>query len=186
MQELWQLYDEQSRPLEGQGANKDEVFGKALLHGASHVWIWRQNPQHGVEALLQKRAGRMRNWPNRYDVSAAGHISLGEAPLAAALRETHEETGLAVADADLKPAGTHRAHMTTTNGTVENEYQWLYLLEFPQGSALHMQQAEVAALTWKSLADFKRDLHENPEAYVPHGDRYYNTVITAIQDAARQ
>ncbi|HYH74595.1 MAG TPA: hypothetical protein VD735_01405 [Candidatus Saccharimonadales bacterium] len=76
MPELWQLYSEQGVALAGQGAPKDEVFTQGLLHGASHVWIWRTTPD-GVAVLLQKRAVDKRTWPSRYDISAAGHIDLG-------------------------------------------------------------------------------------------------------------
>lgn len=86
MDELWQLYDEQGRVLKDKGAKRDDVFGNGILHGASHVWIWRKD-NGTLEILLQKRAPNKRTWPNRYDVSAAGHIDLGETPLDAALRE---------------------------------------------------------------------------------------------------
>ena len=106
MTELWQLYDEQGNALSGEGSTKEQVFSKGLLHGASHVWIWhRINDVY--EVLLQKRAVNKRTWPNRYDISAAGHIDLGETPIAAALRETKEEIGLVINETDLKHIGIH-------------------------------------------------------------------------------
>lgn len=104
MTELWQLYDEQGRPVIGKGSTKDDVFGKALLHGASHVWIWRHKGNK-IQILLQKRAADKRTWPNYYDISAAGHIDLGEDPITAAVRETKEEIGHDVPDTDLRFIG---------------------------------------------------------------------------------
>ena len=114
LDELWQLYDEQGVALEDKGSAKDEVFSKGLLHGAAHVWIWRI--KDGIpEVLLQKRAPNKRTWPNRYDISAAGHIDLGETPLDTALREANEEIGLNVTPDKLKHFGVHRAHLETEN-----------------------------------------------------------------------
>ncbi len=57
MSEQLQLYDEQGRALQGQGASKTVVHGQGLLHGGSHVWIWRIK-DGTIEILLQKRAGQ--------------------------------------------------------------------------------------------------------------------------------
>lgn len=125
MKEQWQLYDEQGRALEGQGANKEAVFNDGILHGASHVWIWRRDSSGEIEILLQRRAANKRTWPGRYDISAAGHIDLGETPLIAALREAKEEINLDIDSNDLKLFGVHRAYMQAENGAIENEFQWL-------------------------------------------------------------
>jgi len=180
MQELWQLYDEQCRALSGRGANKDEVFGKGLLHGASHVWIWR-NAKSGVEILLQKRATNKRTWPNHFDISAAGHIDLGETPLTAAIRETKEEIGIDVVESKLKLISVQRAFMVANNNAIENEYQWLYLLDLPEDTDFIMQEKEVTSVEWKPLETFKSETRNNNDLYVPHGCLYFDTVIAAIE-----
>ena len=178
MQELWQLFDEQGKPLQGMGASKNEVFSKGLLHGASHVWIWRDN--NGLtEVLLQKRAPNKRTWPNRFDISAAGHINLGENPVTAAMRETKEEIGIDIHESDLREISLERAHLTAENGAIENEFQWLYLLEMPTKVKFLLQPEEVAQLAWKTLDDFSAEYTEN--SYVPHGKDYYSKVVSAIQ-----
>ncbi len=182
-QELWQLYDEQGRALEGQGANKDDTFSKALLHGAAHVWIWRSK-NGKPEVLLQKRAANKRTWPNRFDISAAGHIDLGEEPLTAGVRETIEEIGLKVREGDLNLISVQRSNMSAGNGLVENEFQWLYLFELPADTDFTLEQSEVASVEWKSVADLKKELNDSPGNYVPHGDPYYNTVCSAIEAAS--
>lgn len=52
---------------------------------------------YGDEVLLLKGAPNKRIWANRYN-GVGGHVEAGEDVYAAALRETHEETGLAVYD----------------------------------------------------------------------------------------
>ncbi len=48
---------------------------------------------HGDEVLLMKRGAGRRVFPNQYN-GLGGHIERGEDPLAGALREIHEESGL--------------------------------------------------------------------------------------------
>ena len=181
MDELWQLYDERGEPLAGKGDTKSNVFGKGLLHGAAHVWIWRNN--NGItEVLLQKRAAGKPTWPNRYDISAAGHIDLGETPLVAALRETKEEINVTVAADGLRLFGVHRAHLQAESGAVENEFQWLYSLELASDTPFKLQTTEVAAMVWLPLSQFERGCLG--EQYVPHGQLYYDTVIAAIAAAS--
>jgi isopentenyl-diphosphate delta-isomerase len=180
MDELWQLYDEQGLPVDGKGSNKAEVFSQGLLHAAAHVWIWRVDDD-SLEVLLQKRAADKRTWPNRYDISAAGHIDLSESPLDAALREAKEEIDLEIVKTDLKLFGVHRAHLVAENGAIENEFQWVYGLECPKEADFNLQAAEVASLLWMPVAQFKAECRG--EQYVPHDKLYYDTVIASIESA---
>ena len=180
MAELWQLYDESGSALSGQGATWEDVLGKGLLHGASHVWVWRVNDGQ-PEVLLQQRAAQKNTWPNRLDISAAGHIDLGEDPLAAAIRETKEEIGIEVDSSQLQEIARVKAYLTADSGAIENEFQWLYLLELPQEQDFNLQKSEVKALVWKSLEDFEAEYET--DRYVPHGKNYYAQVI---QNASHQ
>lgn len=182
-EELWQLYDDQGRPLTGRGANKENIFSKGLLHGAAHVWIWRRKNARS-EILLQKRSANKRTWPNRYDVSAAGHIDLGESPTQAAVRETVEEIGVKISEKELRLICVHRAYITAENGSIENEFQWLYLLELPAASDFTLAKSEVASVEWISAQEFRNEPFSKPTDYVPHGPVYYNTVYSAIESVS--
>ncbi len=182
MQELWQLYDKQGRAIPNKGAAKDEVFSDGLLHGASHVWIYRFSD--GIpEILLQKRAASKRTWPNRFDISAAGHIDLGESAITAAVRETQEEIGLTVKDDDLELISVQRAYLVAENDAIENEFQWVYLYELSASNKFSLQESEVASTIWQSLTDFEAATVTQPEpdAYVPHGVHYFATVARSIK-----
>jgi isopentenyldiphosphate isomerase len=177
----YQLCDEQGNPLVGQGAHSDVVLGEGLLHGAAHVWIWRSVEPGRAEVLLQQRAADKWTWPDCYDISAAGHVDLGEEPLTAAVREVHEELGLQLQASQLLPMGTVRAHLVAPNGAIENEVQWLYTFELTGEQALHLQQSEVASVKWLSLTVFQSDTSQETLAYVPHGSHYYRRVIDELQ-----
>jgi isopentenyldiphosphate isomerase len=181
MQEQWQLYDQQGRVLIGKGADRVEIFSKGLLHGASHIWIWRQKSDL-VEVLLQKRASHKMTFANLYDISAAGHIDLGEQPLAAALRETKEEIGIDVVEDSLRLISVFRSTLIADNKAIENEFQWVYLIEINDDLNFTLQHSEVKSLEWISLDKFKKEVSDNHQkSYVPHGVRYFETVIDSIE-----
>lgn len=182
-QERWQLYDEQGRPLSGQGATKEQVY-QGLLHGAAHVWLWRIS-DGALEVLLQKRADSKRTWPGKYDISAAGHIDFGEDPVTAALRETHEEIGIEALDTELEFIGAERERLVAPDGSIENELRWIYLLELTEDKEFALRDQEVTSVVWKPLAAFRAEvLADPPERYVPHGSTYFETVISVLESKA--
>lgn len=166
--------------MQGQGARKDDVYGKGLLHGAAHVCLWRMEKGE-PQVLVQKRAATKRTWPNRFDISAAGHIDLGEDPFGCALRETQEEIGLAINEADLRLINVRRAYMEVGDGSTENEFQWLYLFKLPDNTEFSMQTEEVSSVEWKALETYQHETQTDNNRYVPHGTPYFATVIAAIE-----
>ncbi|MEO5628083.1 MAG: NUDIX domain-containing protein [Candidatus Saccharimonadales bacterium] len=184
MEEVWQLYGEDGNPLKGQGGSKAEVR-TGLLHGASHVWIFRRNEQT-VEVLVQKRAVDKKTWPGCLDISAAGHIDLGETPLEAAVRETKEEIGLDISAEQLKPVGVYRTKMVTDTGIIENEFQFMYILEIGTDDKFQLQASEVASVIWENFDDFQNEVSKSEHRYVPHTKRYFGIVVKGINDVLEQ
>jgi 8-oxo-dGTP pyrophosphatase MutT (NUDIX family) len=182
MAELWQLYDNQGNPIPDKGALPQDVYGKALLHAASHVWIWRRT-KGGPEILLQKRNLGIHTWPGRYDISAAGHVDLDETPLAAAIRETQEEIGFTIKDSDFQFIGVDRRYVLAPDKTwTENELNWLYLFEATSEAIFSLEDGEVLSLEWKPVRDIESEVKNKATAdsYVPHGQIYYGIIFAAI------
>lgn len=180
--ELWQLYDEQGNPLQDKGATKEDVLGKGLLHGASHVWIWRVKDDQ-TQILLQKRAGNKRTWPNYYDISAAGHIDLGETPLIAAIREAKEEINLDINPEDLKLAGSRHGRVEVPDSElIENEFCFIYTLRLDNETDFSLNDGEVDSLIWKDVEAMKTEMQNDSgkEKYVPHGDTYFSILFDAM------
>jgi isopentenyldiphosphate isomerase len=75
----------------GQAARSFCHNGSMLLHPVVHLHVF--NP--AGELYLQKRSAKKDIFPNLWDTSVGGHISLGETPDEAVLREAREEIGLA-------------------------------------------------------------------------------------------
>ena len=186
MQEEWQLYDDQGRPLADKGATKTAVFERGLLHAAAHVWIWRRTAE-GAEVLLQKRASTKKTWPDLLDISAAGHVALGEDPLAAAVREIREEIGLEISVAELRFISVDRRYLLAAPDAIENELCWVYLLELPQAENFILKADEVASLQWKKVKDFAAETSgPTSEGYVPQGPLYFAKVVAGIEAESRE
>ncbi len=188
MNELWQLYDDQGRPITGKGATKDDVYSNALLHAASHVWIWRQNGQD-IEILLQKRAADKRTWPSRYDISAAGHVDLDEDELQAAVREAEEEIGFSPDISQLEFLGIHRCFVVSADKTwTENEISFLYLLRIDTDTKFALEDGEVELLDWKTASTIKQELADKTlqDKYVPHSEAYFAMLFEALERAANK
>ncbi len=87
--ELIDICDENNNLL-GIRKMKSEAHWEGLWHRAAHTWIYNSRK----EVLLQLRAKNKELYPAVWDYAAAGHISAGEEPLDASVRETQEEIGL--------------------------------------------------------------------------------------------
>lgn len=76
-------------------AMKSEAHRVGLWHKAFHSWLLRRDEQGRVLVWLQLRNKDKNIFPDKLDVSAAGHIKAGETPLDGA-REIEEELGLKI------------------------------------------------------------------------------------------
>lgn len=77
------------------GPNRYTVVPRTL------VFLTRRGPSDREQVLLIKGAPTKRLWAGKYN-GIGGHLESGETPLASARRELREETGLQVADLELR------------------------------------------------------------------------------------
>ncbi len=142
---------------------KDAIHRDGDWHRAAHVWIVSSDKR----ILLQRRSLRKENNPGLWDVSAAGHLSAGESAIDAAVRETREELGLAIAPPDLKFLATLRESCVLNEGTyIDNEIHEIFLVQRDVDVAsLTLDPEEVAEVKW--VPELRPD-----GTFVPHGDEY--------------
>lgn len=86
--ELVDIVDRHDRPL--MVMPLAEAHRQSLYHRSVLVLVF--GPQGKL--YLQKRGPHKSLYPNRYDLSATGHVQAGESRLEAAARELREELGL--------------------------------------------------------------------------------------------
>ena len=90
--EIWQEYDFNGERLGGIDPNNYDD-DKIHLYGGAAVMLYRVVDGE-VEYLFQHRSKFLKGNPDKWDVSAGGHINLGEPVLDSAVREAYEEIGV--------------------------------------------------------------------------------------------
>ena len=177
--ELIDIVDE-SNNLLGVRKMKSEAFKKKLWHRASFVWIYNSKG----EMLLQLRAKEKKIHPNMWDVAVAGHLGAGEEPLSAAIRETKEELGIDVSEADLKFIKVAKV-LDYPWEEMDNEFQYFYLIKFDgDPKKLVLQKEEVQKVKFFKLDDLKHELVSSKEKYVDYGE-YWSKMISEIKKRAK-
>ncbi len=149
----------------GISKTRKEVHAKGLWHKAAHVWIYNSKG----EVLLQKRSMQKESWPGRWDVSAAGHLSAGETPEQAALKELFEELGVKAKSKGIKQVMMRKSSSNPKPGYYNNEFDYVYICkldELPE----NLQKEEVEYVEFLPLSKFEEEL-KNPQTtknFVPH------------------
>ena len=142
---------------------KPDVHRDGDWHRCAHVWIVA--PDNRV--LLQRRALVKESWPGLWDISVAGHVTAGESPVDAAIRETREEIGLTIAPGELTHIGTLRYRCILRDDYFENEFHHVYVLRRDVDLAsLVLDPLEVAEVALVAIEDLDR------YECVPHDEEY--------------
>ncbi|MFA5985786.1 MAG: NUDIX domain-containing protein [Parcubacteria group bacterium] len=167
---------DETNHLTGFQRMKSEAHENGLWHRVAHVWIYNTKG----DILIQLRAKEKLLYPNRWDVSVAGHVGAGEEPLASALREVQEEIGLTVKEDDLQFFMIRKVAMVYEN-IHNNEFYYVYFLPFDGDIAqVKLQKEEVQEIRFVSTRWITADLKNNPDRYVRHG-KYWNDAIDGIE-----
>lgn len=166
----------------GTTLRRAEVHRAGEWHRSVHVWL----ADEAGSLLVQQRSEHKDTFPGRWDVSCAGHVSAGAAPLETAAQELFEELGLEVGLQALAagyvctlPA---RATGSTQSGAfVCNEFQDLFVLQGAHApGALTLGADEVAAVRTVRPAELLAALEAGNAAYVPRPPHYRAELRAAL------
>ena len=97
-QEMLTAYDENMNEI-GVYA-RPVVHYNGMWHRVAQCWVVGMS-ENGPRVYLQRRSFEKKSHPGRYDITAGGHVSAGETPHCAMIREIWEETGLQLDEDDL-------------------------------------------------------------------------------------
>jgi 8-oxo-dGTP pyrophosphatase MutT (NUDIX family) len=92
--EIWQEFDINGERLGGIDPNNYDM-DKVKRFGGVAVMLYRVRNGE-VEFLFQHRSKSLMDSPDKWDVSAGGHINLDEPLLDSLVRETREEIGVSI------------------------------------------------------------------------------------------
>lgn len=154
----------------GEKKPKDDVHRDGDWHKSVHIWVLNSKR----ELLIQRRAACKKSHPNQWDISAAGHVSAGDTPIAAAVREFQEELGLSLSEDEFEYLFEIRANAVLNNGTfIEREINDVYLVKKDiDPSVLHLQEEEVAEVKYIPWEELEIRIQAEDAEYVRHPQEY--------------
>ena len=175
MDEIIDILTSEGKPT-GKTCLKSEAHKKGLYHQTIHVWFYTDDKK----ILLQKRASVKKVFPNRWDVSVAGHIGSGEKIELAAIRETNEEIGIDIKTSDLSNIGFQKDEIVHPNGILDNEFKHIFICKLTKNlSELTMQIGEVDDLQLFDISILK-DTTKHGSFMVPNINFYYDFIYEKI------
>lgn len=156
--ELFDILGEDGRPT-GLVRERGVAHREGSPHGTVHMWIVRRSAEGRVEVLLQKRAQGKDSNPGDYDISSAGHMSAGDVPLQAAIREIGEELGIVCTEEDLQHIGDQWLGFDGEfygRPFHDRELAHVYLYSRPvEISSLTLQKEEIEEVRWMDFGQLR-------------------------------
>ena len=151
--EMWQVYAPNGELVYGEGwdsaLDNPEKSGSDKIVGVAVVFVFRVNDEGILELLWQRRSAKVDRYPGDYDISAGGHIKLGESLVEAAVREAREEIGAEIEVDDL--------HFVTERGFNKNRFAWIYAVDWTgRAEDFRFNDEEVSEVKWVPFGDTKK------------------------------
>lgn len=149
-------------------------------HCSAHVWLVDFDKKL---ILLQKRSPDKDTFPNRFDISSAGHLEAGAKDAReTAVKEVMEELGLvAVEPNDLEFLFVCPAEQAPWGGC--NAYEHVYLLTVNREECqFAIGSAEVTSVKWMPIDELKTAWENGDEAYVPRVEQYKEAFFAKLNE----
>ena len=149
--------------------NNDKEFIRTV-----HIWI--MNPET-KKILVQRRSSCKSDAPNKWDLSAGGHILSGEKSIDAIIRETKEEIGL-----DITNDKFIKLFENKHNGNKNKYFHDVYFLEKAIDiNMLKLQKSEVQDIRYFDLLELKSMLKNKELVKQPYLDKLFEYIKNIIK-----
>ncbi|MBI2013405.1 MAG: NUDIX domain-containing protein [Candidatus Colwellbacteria bacterium] len=170
------ILDELGNPT-GESKLRDNVHKDGDWHKSTHIWIINSDGK----ILVQKRSKIKVNYPDLWDISAAGHIFTGETSIEGGIREAKEELGIKLSKNEFEHLFVTTTDVVLNNGTyIEREFHDIFLVRKDLDlSKLKLQKEEVQKVKFVSLDELLKDC-DKKSVFVPHKDEY-NKLFSALR-----
>ena len=150
--EQWQVYYPNGEPIPNEGwdsaLDNPEKTGNDAIVGVAVVFLYRFRDDGELEFLWQKRADGVSRYPGYYDISAGGHINLGETVVEGAIREAREEIGAKITAQDLQFAFTKPFN--------RNRFAWIFVVDWTgRGEEFEFDDGEVSEVKWVEYSEME-------------------------------
>ncbi len=146
----------------GRSVHRSQAHREGLWHRSSHLWLVNSRGQ----ILLQRRHPAKETDPGRWDIAVAGHLSAGQTPLDALVREAREELGLVLEPAQLTFLEA-RPKEYREGAFLDREWQHLFVcLNDVDLGGLVLQADEVVDVRWMPWEEYRRIVAQGHPDYV--------------------
>ncbi|WP_018662792.1 NUDIX hydrolase [Heyndrickxia acidiproducens] len=200
--ELLKIFDENGLVLGT--ATRAEAHRKGLWHETFHFWL--VGCENGKRQIyFQIRSPHKKDFPNKLDITAAGHL-LAHETVMDGIREVKEELGLDIPFGNLHPAGTI-PNVTKMEGFIDREFCHVFFhhttdilqefqLQKEEVAGIVKADAEVFAAFCEGKVDAVRvkgytigedgqqhlfEKNAKINDFAPHQPGYFKKVATAAQ-----
>ena len=151
----------------GYSCGRSKVHAEGLWHRTVHIWAFDGNGK----VLFQRRSRVKENNPVLLDTSCAGHISVGDSSVNAAVRELREELGVEKSPRDLEYLFESKHESVLNGGSyLDNEFYDVYRVDLSDDEikSLVPQPGEVDGFEWMTREEFFAKHKIHPERFVEH------------------
>ena len=183
------IVDETGR-ISGKSVPRKEAHEKGILHGASHVFLYRTGATGAPEILLQRRSPQKDSFPGCLDISSAGHVEAGMNFESTAQKELREELGLQVQQEALTYAFSQIIETRNYfHGAVfhNREFNKVYLLERDvEIAALQLQKEEVSEVLWIDADEIAQRLESNDSEICLDKDEFLKAFESIHQSSKKE
>lgn len=152
LEEIFDTFDEQGNWTGT--ATRQEVHRLGLWHQTFHCWVLHRSAE-GDYLILQRRHSSKDTYPDKLDISCAGHLAAGESP-ADGVRELEEELGIKADFGQLHKVGVYTS-ADHNGGVLDSEFSHVFLLVRDSHTLSDYTPAldEVSGLYVVSVKDFQ-------------------------------
>lgn len=165
--EMWQVYAPNGEPIVGEGwdsaLDNPEKTGSDKIVGVAVVFLYRYDAEGELEFLWQRRAPGVDRYPGYYDISAGGHINMGETVVEGAIRECREEIGIMITADDLQFAFTKPFN--------RNRFAWIFMVDWTgRQEEFYFNDNEVSEVKWVAYRDIDEFRKKNAKPPLQRDD----------------
>lgn len=158
MQEIFDVLNEWGE-FTGKTATREECHKQGLWHRAVYAFVINDK----VEVLLQKRSKNKKLWPDKWDVTAGGHVDSGEFGRQALIREVKEELGIDIKDDDIKYL-LGSTSITEQGDIINKHFNECYIItKNIDISKIKLQEEEVSEVKFFEKEELLRRVRNNYE-----------------------
>lgn len=154
------IYDENGVYQNKMMRKKDAKEGN-FFHKAIHLWI-----MVGDKVLIQQRSENKKIFPNKWDISVAGHIVENDSSLTTVVKELHEELGIEEKKENIE----YLYCLRRTSENKGNIFFDTYLLRLPQSfnlSIIKLEELEVKDIKLVDISYLENVANNLDDTFAP-------------------